>query len=94
MNTEMALTARRFALTFAAAGIAVLGSVVAAPAASAVVIQDGPSHVIDGPGNGNGPDAFIVNEHGREPVFYCEADKPKKQHKKCVEQVVENGPRF
>jgi hypothetical protein len=50
--------------------------------------------VIDGPGNGNGPDAFIVNEHGREPVFYCEADKPKKQHKKCVEQVVENGPRF
>jgi hypothetical protein len=38
MNTEMALTARRFALTFAAAGIAVLGSVVAAPAASAVVI--------------------------------------------------------
>jgi hypothetical protein len=33
-------------------------------------------------------------ENGRhEPVFFCEADKPKKQHHNCV-QVVVNGPRF
>jgi hypothetical protein len=94
MNTEMALTARRFALTFAAAGIAVLGSVAVAPSASAAPVQDGPSYVIDGPGNGNGPDAFIVNENGRrEPVFFCDEDKPKKQHNNCVPVVV-NGPRF
>jgi hypothetical protein len=94
MTTEMALTARRFALTLAVAGIAALGSVAVAPAASAATVQDGPSYVIEGPGNGNGPDAFMVNENGRhEPVFFCEADKPKKQHNNCV-QVVVNGPRF
>ena len=93
MNTEMALTARRFALTFAAAGIAVLGSVAVAPSASAAPVQDGPSYVIDGPGNGNGPDAFIVDESGREPVFFCDDDEPNKRHNSCV-AVVSNGPRY
>jgi hypothetical protein len=87
----MALTARRFALTLAVAGIATIGSVAIAPAASATSTQDGPSYVIEGPGNG--PDAFIVNEHGREPVFFCDLDKPKKQHNNCV-MMVKNGPRF
>ena len=40
MYTEMALTARRFALTLAVAGIAAMGSVAIAPAASAA--QNGP----------------------------------------------------
>jgi hypothetical protein len=68
--------------------------VAVAPAASAATVQNGPSYAIGGPGNGNGPDAFMVNENSRqEPVFFCEADKPKKQHNNCV-QVVVNGPRF
>jgi hypothetical protein len=97
MKIEMALTARRTALTLAIAG-AVLGF--AAPAASAAPaskahVQDGPSYVIDGVGKGNGPGAFIVNGDGsREPVFFCDADKPKKRHNICVDPVVSNGPRF
>ena len=93
MKIEMALTARRTALTLAVAG-ALLGF--AAPAASAGThVQDGPSYVIDGVGNGNGPAAFIVNEDGtREPVFFCDADKPKKRHNICMDPVVPNGPRF
>lgn len=94
MNTEMALTARRFALTIAVAGVAVLSSVAIAPSASAAQVQDGPSYVIDGPGNGNGPDAFIVNDKGgREPVFFCDEDKPNKRHNNCVSVVVD-GPRY
>src|SRR4029453_523801 len=85
MNTEMALTAPRLALPLAAAGVAVRSPVAVAPAASAARVQDGPSYVIDGPGNGNGPDAFIVNENGRrEPVFFCDEEKPKKQNNNCV----------
>jgi hypothetical protein len=96
MKIEMALAARRTALTLAVAG-ALLGF--AAPAASAAppVAQDGSSYLIDGPGkkNGNGPVAFIVSENGgREPVFFCDADKPNKRHNNCVQPVVENGPRF
>ena len=44
MNTDIPRTARRFALTLAVAGIAALGSVAVAPAASAagfVYTQDG-----------------------------------------------------
>ena len=39
MYTEMALTARRFALTLAVAGIAAMGSVALAPAASAAAVR-------------------------------------------------------
>ena len=60
MYTEMALTARRFALTLAVAGIAAMGSVALAPAASAAAVRrtaPAPSSRTD---NGNGPDQFIV----------------------------------
>ena len=59
MYTEMALTARRFALTLAVAGIAAMGSVALAPAASAAPVeQDGPGTIIETT-NGNGPDQFL-----------------------------------
>jgi hypothetical protein len=105
MKIEMALTARRTAVTLALAG-AVLGF--AAPAASAAPkavttpapvehVQNGPSYIIEGPGarNGNGPHAFIVNGDGtREPVFFCDEDKPNKRHNICVEKPVPGGDRF
>jgi hypothetical protein len=84
MHTEMALTARRFALTLAVAGIAAMGSVALAPAASAA--QDGPSSVIDN-SHGNGPDQFIQLEHGRQPIFFCDVEKPNKQHNNCIDLV-------
>ena len=73
----------RIATTVAAAGIVLFGSVALAPAASAAPVQDGPSYVIDGPGNGNGPDAFIVTDHGRVPVFFCDEDS-KAHAQKCA----------
>jgi uncharacterized protein YraI len=84
---------RRIGATLAIAGVTALGSVALAPAASAAApAQDGPVAVIDG--NGNGPDKFIVLEHGqRIPVFYCEADT-NKQHNNCEVPVVVDGPRF
>lgn len=114
MKIEMALTARRTALTLAVAG-ALLGF--AAPAASAAPapapavevevdgkdvkdvddVKDGPSYVIAGPGqkNGKGPIDFIVNgKGGREPIFFCDADKPKKRHSICVMPIVADSPRF
>ena len=93
MKIEMALTARRTALTLAIAG-AVLGF--AAPAASAAPMAlDGPTYIIDGPGNGHGPAAFMVSvDNGREAVFFCDADKPNKRHNVCIDRVVPNGPRF
>ena len=87
----MALTARRFALTLAVAGIATMGSVVLAPAASAAqadsaaaahVVQDGPGTVIEKT-NGNGPDEFLVLEHGKKPIFFCEDGNTKKRHNIC-----------
>ncbi len=87
MTTEMALTARRFAVTLAVAGAAALGSVVIAPAASAAPAaqaQDGPASVSHRSG-GNGPDAFIVMDHGKRPVFFCDPEHPKKHAKKCVD---------
>ena len=85
MHTEMALTARRFALTLAVAGIAAMGSIALAPAASATpVVQDGPATVIEKT-HGNGPDQFLIGEHGREPIFFCDAEKPNKQHNKCID---------
>src|SRR4029453_10951079 len=72
MYTEMALTARRFALTLAVAGIAAMGSIAIAPAASA---DEGSSVSFQ---NGNGPDGFISGEHGRTPLFICDEDNPNK----------------
>jgi hypothetical protein len=85
MYTEMALTARRFALTLAVAGIAAMGSVALAPAASAdPLVQDGPGTVIEKT-NGNGPDQFLIGEHGRTPIFICDPEEPKKHAKKCID---------
>ena len=69
MNSTLA---RRFALTLATAGIAVLSGVAVAPAASAAPAEDGFGQIVGGNGNGNGPDAFIITEHGRVPVFFCD----------------------
>jgi hypothetical protein len=77
--TRMPL-ARRATGTLSAAGLAVLAGVLAAPAASAA------------PGAGHGgPDAFVQFEHGREPVFFCDEDKPNKRHAICLTLT---GPRF
>ena len=89
MHAEMALTARRFALTLAVAGIAGLGSIAVAPAASA---SDSGYTVVHGNG-GDGPDAFIVLEHGVRPVFFCEPENPKKRHNICTVPVT-NPSRF
>ena len=79
MYTEMALTARRFALTLTVAGIAAMGSIALAPAASAAnVVQDGPGAVIEKT-TGNGPDQFLIGEHGRTPIFICGDDKGKNE---------------
>ena len=95
MYTEMALTARRFALTLAVAGIAGLGSIAVAPAASAApaVEQDGPNSVVHNNG-GNGPDAFLILEHGSKPVFFCDVQHVKKQHNNCTKPVTTSSPRF
>ena len=90
MNSTLA---RRFALTLATAGIAALSSVAIAPAASAAPVQDAPSYVIDGPGNG-GPDAFIVKDKGRLAVFFCDEDKPNAHAKKCIASIEDGGTRF
>ena len=82
MYTEMALTARRFALTLAVAGLAAMGSVAIAPAASAA--QNGPDSVSERSGD-NGPDAFLEREHGRQPIFFCDEEKPRKQHNTCID---------
>jgi hypothetical protein len=90
MYTEMALTARRFALTLAVAGVAAMGSIAIAPAASAAptdpaaaqVVQDGPGTVIEKT-NGNGPDQFLILEHGRKPIFICDEDG--KHANKCID---------
>ena len=92
MYTEMALTARRFALTLAVAGIAGLGSIAVAPAASAAPAAESGYSVVHGDG-GHGPDAFIVLDHGVRPVFFCDSDKPMKQHNKCTVPVT-NRVRF
>ena len=79
MNSTIAGTARRFALTLTVAGIAALGGIAVAPAASAaqsdVVINDG----------NNGPDAFVILEHGKMPVFECDDLNVNKRHNNCID---------
>jgi hypothetical protein len=79
MNSTLVRPARSFALVLAAAGIAAMGSVGLAPAASAAPAKDAPSYILEAPGtdSGNGVDAFIVTDTGRVPVFFCEDDKAK-----------------
>ena len=75
MNSTIAGTARRFALTLTVAGIAAIGGIAVAPAASAAPAED-TNYLIEG--NGNGPDAFVVTSTGRVPVFFCEDVQPGK----------------
>jgi hypothetical protein len=79
MNSTIAGTARRFALTLTVAGIAALGGIAVAPAASAaqsdVVINDG----------NNGPDAFVILEHGKMPVFECDDLNVNKRQNNCID---------
>jgi len=79
MNRTTIATARRFALTLTVAGIAALGGIAVAPAASAaqsdVVINDG----------NNGPDAFVILEHGKMPVFECDDLNVIKRHNNCID---------
>jgi uncharacterized protein YraI len=95
MNATLS-SARRIGATLAIAGIAALGSVAIAPAASAAQAEvDGPISVLEGNGNGNGPDKFIVLEDGqRIPVFYCDENKPNQRHNNCEAPVSTDGPRF
>ena len=76
-------TIRRATLTVAMAGAATFGAVALAPAASAAQpAVDGSYYIIDGP-NENGPEAFLVTDHGRTPVFFCDPAKPNKRHNVC-----------
>jgi hypothetical protein len=95
MVHEMALSARpqvgivaRFALTLAVAGVAALGSVAVAPAASAATSGD--TGVVLR--SGNGPDAFVELEHGRMPVFECDALNENKRQRICID--VDGPTRF
>ena len=76
MNSTIAGTARRVALTLTVAGIAALGGIAVAPAASAAPAQSDTNYLIEG--NGNGPDAFVVTSTGRVPAFFCEDVQPGK----------------
>jgi hypothetical protein len=83
----------RIATTLVTAGIAVLGGVALAPAASATTAADGASYVINvDRANGNGPDAFIVTENGRIPVFFC--DDSGRHENKCSPLGDEASGRF
>ncbi len=76
---------RRLALVAAAAGIAAAGAIAVAPAASAAEIVPGVSQ------NGNGPDQFMVTDHGRTPIFFCDPSQPQQRHNNCIDLT---GPRF
>jgi hypothetical protein len=73
MNSTIAGTARRLALTLTVAGIAALGSVAVAPSASAA------------PPAGKGPALIMDLEHGKMPVFECNPDKPNQRHNNCID---------
>jgi hypothetical protein len=95
MVHEMALSTRpqvgivaRVALTLAVAGVAALGSVAVAPAASAATSDD--TGVVLR--SGNGPDAFVELEHGRMPVFECDALNENKRQRICID--VDGPTRF
>jgi hypothetical protein len=98
MVHELALSTRpqvgivaRFALTLAVvavAGVAALGSVAVAPAASAATSGD-TGVVLH---SGNGPNAFVELEHGRMPVFECDALNENKRQRICID--VDGPTRF
>jgi hypothetical protein len=80
MNRTTIGTARRFALTLTVAGAAALGSIAIAPAASAA-----PSDSVEIRTGNNGPDAFVILEHGKMPVFECDTVNENKRHNNCID---------
>jgi hypothetical protein len=89
--------ARRTSATvaLALAGAVAFGAVALAPAASAATDEapvevDGGFAVIDAV---HGPDAFLVTDRGRTPIFFCDADKPNQRQNLCQADP-ESGGRF
>ena len=93
MKTEATLagvTMRRMAVVTLVTGIAALGALTTAPLAQGATQSDG-VQVSVLPGSGNGPDAFLVYDNGRDPVFFCDADQPNQRHNNCI---TVDGSRF
>jgi hypothetical protein len=86
--------ARRSSLTVAMAGAVAFGAVALAPAASAATADVDGGYSIVEKTNGNGPVAFLVSELGTTPIFYCDADKPKKRHNNCQDDPEASDSRF
>ena len=87
--------ARRTSLTVAMAGAVAFGAVALAPAASAAqpAEVDGSYTTVEKT-NGNGPVAFLITDNGKQPIFYCDADKPNKRHNNCQLNPTAGGGRF
>ena len=83
--------ARRISATVAMAGAVLFGAVVLAPVASAEtdgVDVDGGYVVIE---TVHGPDAFLVTDRGRSPIFFCDADNPNQRHNLCQPDPASGG---
>ncbi len=85
--------ARRGAATLAMTGIVAFGALAMSPAASAAQDVDGSYEIVEF-GKGNGPDAFLVTDQGRKPIFFCDEDKPNQRKKVCIPDPTTGGPRF
>ncbi len=95
--TRATSTARRAALTFAMTGAVAFGAVALAPAASAasapVPAVDGGYTIVEKT-NGNGPEAFLVTDKGRKPIFFCDAEKPNQRKNNCQADPTAGEGRF
>jgi len=87
--------ARRTSVTVALAGAVPFGAVALAPAASAASADsvDGTYTIVEKT-NGNGPDAFLVTDDGRTPVFFCDDDTSNQRHNNCQDDPNSGGSRF
>ncbi len=77
--------ARRASVTMAMAGAVAFGAVALAPAASAATPAsvDGGYTIVDKT-KGKGPVAFLVDEYGnKNPVFFCNPEKPNQRKDIC-----------
>ena len=77
--------ARRSSLMVTMAGAVAFGAVALAPAASAATDATGVdgSYTVVERTNGNGPDAFLVTENGRTPIFFCGDENPNQRQNNC-----------
>ncbi len=81
----------RTSFTIALTGALAFGAVALAPAASAADV-DGSYQIIERT-NGNGPDAFLLDDTGRTPIFFCDEDKLNQRQNICQSDP-EAGGRF